>query len=88
MPIHSRVPIVSKQGRDEVRTSFIDEHLPVHDLQNKDRGLAREDEIACANINWRKEKENELKAAKALQNKTKVDDPKVGRDQLLCKQGK
>ncbi len=75
-PIHSRAPIVSKQDRGEVRTSFIDVHLPLHDLQNQDRGLAREDEIACVNINWPEEKENERKAPRALQTQTKVDDPK------------
>ena len=43
---------------------------PFLDLQNQNRGLAREDEIACANMNWRKEKEIERKAARALENKT------------------
>ena len=75
-PIHSRVSIVSKQDRDEVRTSHVEECLPLFDLQNQNRGLTREDEIACANMNWRKEKEIERKAAKAYENKTKVDGPK------------
>ena len=74
-PIHSRVSIVSKQDRDEVRTSHVEECLPLLDLQNQNRGLSREDEIACANMNLRKEKEIERKAAKALENKTKDDDP-------------
>ena len=76
MPIHSRVSIVSKQDRNEVRTSHVEECLPLLDQQNQNRGLAREDEIACDKMNWRKEKEIERKAAKALENKTKVDDPK------------
>jgi hypothetical protein len=75
-PIHSRVSIVCKQDRDEVRTSHVEKCFTLLDLQNQNRGLAREDEIACANMNWRKEKEIEREVAKALENKTKVDDPK------------
>jgi len=75
-PIHSRVSIVSKQDRDEVRTSHVEECLPLLDLQNQTRGLAREDEISCANMNWCKEKEILRKVARALENKTKADDPK------------
>ena len=51
----TRTLIVSRQDQDDVRTSIVVEHLPLHDLQTQIRGLAREDEIACANINWRKE---------------------------------
>ena len=54
---------------------IVEECLPLLDLQNQNRGLSREDEIACANMNLRKEKEIERKAAKALENKTKDDDP-------------
>ena len=75
-PRFSRVPVVSRQARDEVRTSVVDEYLPLHELQNQVRGLAREDEIACANINWRKQQETERKAAKAILRATKADDPK------------
>jgi hypothetical protein len=88
MPIHSRVSIVSKQDRDEVRTSHVEECLPLLDLQNQNRGLAREDEIACGNMSWRKEKEIERKAAKALENKTKVDDPMGDINTFICNQGK
>ncbi len=88
-PIHSRIPIVFQQDRDEVRTSLIEEHLPLHDLlQNQDRGLAREDEITRANINWHKEKEIERKAAKALENQTKVDDPKGDINSSATKENK
>ena len=68
-----RVPLVSRQGRDDVRTSIVDEHLPLHVLQTQVRGLAREDEIAIANVNWRKEKDNERKASKALEKSSKAD---------------
>ena len=69
----TRIPLVSRQDRDDVRTSIVDEHLPLHDLQTQARGLAREDEIACANINWRKEKDIERKASKALEKSSKAD---------------
>jgi hypothetical protein len=69
----TRVPLVSRQDRDEVRTSIVDGHLPLHDLQTQVRGLAREDEIACAGINGRKEKYNERKASKALEKSSKPD---------------
>ncbi len=58
-----------------MRTSHVEDCLPLFDLQNQNRSLSREDEIACANMNLRKEKEIERKAAKTLENKTKVDDP-------------
>jgi hypothetical protein len=75
-PSFSRVLVVSRQARDAVRTSVVDKYLPLHELQSQARGLAREDEIACANINWRKQQETERKAAKALLRATKADDPK------------
>ena len=58
--------MVSRQDRDYARTEVVDEVLPLLKLQTQVRVMAREDEIACANINWRKEKEIERKATKAL----------------------
>ena len=72
----SRVPVVSRQDRNAIRTSNVDEVLPLHELENPNRVLAREDEIACANINWRKEKDIERKAAKALEKATMADTQK------------
>ena len=66
----------------------VEECLPLLSLQNQNRGLAREDEIACANMNWRKEKEIERKAAKALENKTKVDDPMADINTSATKENK
>ncbi len=65
-----------------------EECLLLLDLQNQNHGIAREDEIACANMIWRKEKEIERKAAKALENKTKVDDPKGDINTFATKENK
>ena len=54
----TRVPLVSRRDRDDVSTLIVDEHLPLHVLQTQVCGLAWEDEIAIANVNWRKEKDN------------------------------
>ena len=75
-PSFPRVPVVSRQARDAARTSVVEEYLPLHELRNQVRGLARKDKIACANINWCKQQETERKAAKALSRATKADDPK------------
>ena len=65
--------MVSKQVQDEARKSIVDEHLPICGLQLNLGGLAREDEIAVANITWRKQKDQERKDVKAMQIET--DDP-------------
>jgi hypothetical protein len=59
------VPIVSKKVQDEARKSIVNEHLPLCGLQLNLCGLAREDEIAIANINWHKQKDQERKASKS-----------------------
>jgi hypothetical protein len=46
MPSFSRVLVVSRQARDAVRISVVDEYLSLHELQTQVGGLAREDEIA------------------------------------------
>jgi len=69
-PFAIRVPIVSKLVQDEARKSIVDEHLPLCGLQLNLGGLAREDEIAIANVNWRKQKDQERKDAKSLHIET------------------
>ena len=83
----SRVPVVSRQDRNAIRTSNVDEVLPLHELENPNRVLAREDEIACANIiTWRKEKDNGRKASKALEKSPKADKQHGHTNPSTCKE--
>ena len=69
-PFVTWVPIVSKQVHDKARKSIVDKHLPLCGLQLNFGSLAREDEIAIANVNWRKQQDQERKDGKSLHIET------------------
>ena len=69
-----RVAYISREEQDKKRSDIAAESLPLLYQQDK-ISLASEDEIAIANINMRKEAEEEkCTARKELNNTTKVDD--------------
>ena len=69
-----RVACISREEQDKKRSDIAAESLPLLYQQDK-ISLASEDEIAIANINMRKEAEDEKrKRRKELNNTTKVDD--------------
>ncbi len=69
-----RVACISREEHDKKRADIAAESLPLLHQQEK-FSLAFEDEIVIANINMRKEADDEKrKACKELNNSTKVDD--------------
>ena len=71
---------MSKIEKDKANIAFVEEYLPLHDLDANYGGLPSEVEIALANINKRKtEAEEKRKAAGQMRKSDKSKESAINR---------